>query len=66
MTRWTEQVYAAKQAKNSGVVRRSLRWIEKSVGLDKYIADAKNRGYHPMRAYDQTVVICANGNLEVL
>ncbi|MDF1855496.1 N-(5'-phosphoribosyl)anthranilate isomerase [Pseudooceanicola sp.] len=64
--RWLNQVFAAKAARNGGVVRRNLRDVEREVGLDWFRHEIRRRGFHAVENAGQIVVFCNNAPVRVL
>ncbi|MBN2630792.1 MAG: N-(5'-phosphoribosyl)anthranilate isomerase [Rhodobacteraceae bacterium] len=54
---WVDQVFSAKQARG-GVVRRSVHWVQREIGQDRFVHEVRARGFHLLRAGDQFIVIC--------
>ncbi|MBI1172769.1 N-(5'-phosphoribosyl)anthranilate isomerase [bacterium] len=58
---WLAQVFSAKAVTSAGVIRRSKRWVEAEIGLDRFENCVKARGFHLIEAGQQLVVICHSG-----
>jgi hypothetical protein len=54
---WIRLIFSAQSAKG-GVVRRSIAWIDREVGRDRFIAEVQRRGFHLLRTSDQFIVVC--------
>ncbi|MEE9387016.1 MAG: N-(5'-phosphoribosyl)anthranilate isomerase [Paracoccaceae bacterium] len=63
---WIEQIFSAKSARNGGVVRRSLAWVEREIGRDHFENAVRDRGFHMIECGGQLVVICNGGGLKVI
>lgn len=63
---WIEQIFASKSARRGAVVRRSLDWVDREVGRDRFIWEVRRRNYHLIRTADQFIVICNSGPVEML
>lgn len=63
---WINQIFSAKSAQRGGVVRRSIRWVEREVGRDRFEAEVRRRGFHMIECGTQLVVICNGGALRVI
>ncbi len=63
---WMQQVFEAKAARQGGVVRRSRRDIERTVGWPVFEAELLRRGYHAVENAGQVVIFCNNGPIQVL
>jgi hypothetical protein len=55
---WMDQVFSARAVAYGGVVRRSLRWIEREVGREAFVAEVHRRGWHLAECNGQFVVFC--------
>ena len=49
-----------------GVVRRNKNWIEREIGMDRFIAEAKSRRFHLVDAGQQMIVICNQAPVKLL
>ena len=63
---WIDQVFRAKAARRGSVVRRSVRWVEREIGREAFVAAARARGYHMIGCGGQYVVICNGGGVRVI
>ncbi len=63
---WMQQVFDAKAARQGGVVRRKLRDVERTVGLDAFRQEIRRRGYHAVENAGQVVIFCNNAPIRVL
>lgn len=63
---WIDQIFSAKAARTGGIVRRSVKWIEREVGLDRFEMAVKQRGFHLLECGGQYIVICGNNALKVI
>jgi hypothetical protein len=54
---WIAMIFAAKAAQG-GVVRRSIAWVDREVGRDRFIAEVRTRGFHLLASRNQFIVIC--------
>ncbi|SDC95580.1 N-(5'-phosphoribosyl)anthranilate isomerase [Ruegeria marina] len=64
--RWLDQMFATRAAQRGAVVRRSMSWVEREVGRDRFLAEMRRRNYHVIETADQFVVICHNGPIRLL
>jgi len=58
---WLEQIFSAKAASTNGVVRRNRTWVATEIGLARFEAEVRARGFHLIEAGQQLVVICHAG-----
>ena len=63
---WMQHIFDAKAARSGGVVRRSLRDIERTVGWPRFAAELERRGYHAVENSGQVVIFCNNAPIRVL
>ena len=64
--RWISQLFAAKAARRGAVVRRSLTWVDREVGRDRFCREVRQRGYHLIQTADQFIVVCHGGPIRIL
>ena len=63
---WIEQIFMTKSARRGGVVRRSISWVDREVGRDRFFSEVRNRGFRLIRTADQFIVICHRGSIELV
>ena len=63
---WIAEIFSAKAAGRGGVIRRDVRWIDREVGRDRFMAEIRERGFHLIDTGDQWVVICHAGFFRVV
>jgi len=63
---WIDQIFSTKAARRGAVVRRSVAWVEREIGHDRFVAEIRSRGYHLVRTADQFIVICHAGPIDIL
>lgn len=63
---WIEQIFAAKAVRKGAVIRRSMVWIDREVGRERFVDEVRRRGYHLIQTADQFVVICHAGAIRIL
>lgn len=51
------QIFSAKAAQG-GVVRRSIAWVEREVGRERFMTEVRRRGFHLLASHTQFIVIC--------
>jgi hypothetical protein len=54
---WIRLIFSAQAAKG-GVVRRSIAWIDREVGRDRFIGEVRRRGFHLLATNTQFIVVC--------
>ena len=64
--RWIKAIFAAKSAKNGGVVRRHRQWVAREIGRDRFEEEVRKRGFHLLETGNQLVVICHNGTIRLV
>lgn len=52
------QMFTAKAARDGGVVRRSVRDVERIVGRDVFISEMNRRGFTTLENAGQFIVFC--------
>lgn len=62
---WLDQIFASKAA-HGQVVRRNRDWVAREIGIDRFIAEVRMRGFHLVQTADQFVVICHKGEIRLL
>ena len=62
---WTEQIFSAKAARTGGVVRRSVKSVEREIGRTAFEGEVRRRGFHLLECGDQFIVICSDQKLEL-
>ncbi len=65
MSAWVDQIFTADQARNGGVVRRSLANVERYASLRELVAEARRRRFHVIETGDQVVILCHEGSLAI-
>ena len=63
---WIAEVFGAKSVARGGVIRRDLRWIDREIGRDRFLAEVRARGFHLIETGGQWIVICNTGFLRVI
>lgn len=62
---WIDLIFSARAAQG-GVVRRSVAWVDREIGRDRFFAEVRARGFHLLAAGNQFVVICDSRPVQVL
>ncbi len=52
------RIFAAKAAKNGGIVRRKITAIEKHASFELLVEEVEQRGFHMIETKDQYVIVC--------
>jgi hypothetical protein len=65
MSAWLDQVFEAGQVAKGGVVRRSVKDVQKYSSEEALIEEAKERGFHVVQTGDQYVILCHPGALKI-
>ena len=63
---WLEKLFSVKSAEEGGVVRRSVRSVERDIGREVLAEAARARGFHLVECGGQFIVICNPGLLKVV
>ncbi len=63
---WLAQLFGAQAVAKGGIVRRSVRDVDRMVGRDAFKREVRMRGFHLVECGGQMIVICNSGHLTVL
>lgn len=63
---WIAQVFSAQAVRKGAVVRRSVSWIEREVGRNRFVAEVQSRGFHLIENGGQFIVLCNQSGLRVI
>lgn len=63
---WLATVFSAKAVARGAVVRRSVRWVAREIGIERFVAEVRGRGYHMVETGGQFIVICNRDPLRVI
>jgi len=63
---WMAQIFAARAARDGGVVRRKVRDVERVVGRDRFEAELARRGFRAVENAGQFVIFCNREPLRVV
>ena len=63
---WIDQIFSAKAVTKGGVIRRSMVWVHREIGYDRFVQEVKRRHFHLIQTADQYVVICHGGPIRLL
>lgn len=62
---WIAQIFSAKSAAG-GVVRRSIAWVDREVGRDRFVAEVRARGFHLVASRSQFIIVCSRDPVTIL
>lgn len=62
---WIAQIFSAKSAQG-GVVRRSIAWVDREVGRDRFMTEVRARGFHLLASRNQFIVVCNRDPINIL
>jgi hypothetical protein len=62
---WIRQIFSAQAAKG-GVVRRSIAWVDREIGRERFFDEVRRRGFHLLASSNQFIVICNRDPVQVL
>ncbi|MCZ8334813.1 MAG: N-(5'-phosphoribosyl)anthranilate isomerase [Rhodobacteraceae bacterium] len=65
-TAWLNALFAAKSAQDGGVIRRSVRSIEREIGRETFEAEVRRRGFHAIEIGGQYIILCNSGQMRVI
>ena len=63
---WAERLFSAQAVASGGVMRRSVRGVERDVGRAAFVAEVRRRGFHAVECGGQFVIICNTGLMQVV
>ena len=47
-------------------MRRSMSWVDREVGRDRFMQEVRSRRFRLLRTADQFIVICHRGPIELV
>lgn len=62
---WIAQIFSAKAAQG-GVVRRSIAWVDREVGRERFVTEVRARGFHLLASRSQFIVVCNRDPINIL
>lgn len=62
---WLDQIFSAKAARTGGIVRRSVRDVEREVGRDALLTEVARHNFHLVECAGQFIIICRPDHLIV-
>lgn len=63
---WIRDVFSARAVTDGTVVRRNIRDIERYAGMDRFLAEVRERGFQALENRGQVVVFCNRAPLRRL
>ncbi|SNR71280.1 N-(5'-phosphoribosyl)anthranilate isomerase [Puniceibacterium sediminis] len=63
---WFRQIFSAKAARDGGIVRRSLRDIDRMIGREPFERELHRRGYSAVFNAGQVVIFCNNEPVQLM
>jgi phage baseplate assembly protein gpV len=63
---WVKQWFSAKAAQEGGMVRRRIDLVEQYTSIDEIEQEARSRGWHVLIIGEQVVVLCHEGDMQVV
>lgn len=63
---WLDQIFFTKSARRGAVVRRSVTWVDREIGRDRFLSEIRRRNFHLIRTADQFIIICHGGPIKIL
>ena len=64
--KWTEKIFNSDTAKSGGVVRRSVKDINRTGNRWQIISECKRRGFHIVENGGQWIIICNRGDFRTV
>ena len=62
---WAKRIFHAKAVEKGGIVRRSVRDVEREIGRERLFSETRRRNFHVVECGGQFIIICNDGNLTV-
>lgn len=63
---WCASIFDARSAVSGGVVRRSVRDVEREIGREMLEYEVRRRGFHLIECGGQFIIICNPGLIKVI
>jgi len=63
---WLRQTFSARQARDGGVVRRSVRDVDRIVGRATFEAELRRRGFRAVENAGQYVIFCNRAPMRLI
>lgn len=63
---WIAQIFSAQAARDGGVVRRNVRWVDREIGRARFEQEVRARGFRLIQCGSQFVVICNAAPIRVI
>ncbi len=63
---WLDQVFSAQAVARGGVIRRSVHWVEREIGRERFAREVQSRGFHLLETGDQWIVVCHAGPIRMI
>jgi hypothetical protein len=63
---WVNAIFTAKAVQSGGVIRRSVRSVEREIGREAFEAEIRRRGFHAMEVGGQYIILCNTVQMRVI
>lgn len=63
---WVNALFTAKAVETGGVIRRSVRSVEREIGRDAFETEIRRRGFYAMEIAGQYIILCNTGQMRVV
>ncbi len=63
---WGRRIFSARTVQRGGVLRRSVRDVEREIGREALVAEVRARGFHLIECGGQFIIICNSGHIRVI
>ena len=60
---WIAEMFAAMSASSGGVIRCNRHWVDSTIGRDRFDAELRVRGFHPLETGHQFIVVGHKGTV---
>jgi len=61
-----QQIFRSRKARNGGLVRRNIGWVNFHASMALLEAEVRRRGFHMFVVGDQALILCNSGGLAVV
>ncbi|MBD3764392.1 MAG: hypothetical protein IE927_06565 [Rhodobacterales bacterium] len=62
---WCDALFSAKAVGKGGILRRSVRDVEREIGRDTLLREVRRRGFHLIECGDQFIILCNDGAIRL-
>lgn len=63
---WLDQVFDCRATEVGGVIRRQVRDVEREVGMQALVTEARRRNFRLIRTHAHVIIVCDHGPIELM